>query len=60
VPLLVIPGPLLAFSLWRWRDRDARLIFLASVVPQRWCCERIIQKSGSCSSLLSANDMKSA
>jgi hypothetical protein len=42
VPLLVIPGPLLAFSLWRWRDRDARLIFLASVVPQRWFYDSFI------------------
>jgi hypothetical protein len=36
VPLLVVPGPLLALSLWRWRDRDARLLFLCCVVPQRW------------------------
>ena len=36
VPLLVVPGPLLALALWRWRDRDARLLFLASVLPQRW------------------------
>jgi len=36
VPLLVLPGPLLALALWRWRDRDARLLFLASVLPQRW------------------------
>jgi hypothetical protein len=36
VPLLVLPGPLLALALWRWRDRDAWLLFLASVVPQRW------------------------
>ncbi len=36
VPLLVVPGPLLALALWRWRDRDARLLFLACVLPQRW------------------------
>ncbi len=28
VPLLVVPGPLLALALWRWRDRDALLLFL--------------------------------
>lgn len=36
VPLLVMPGPLLALALWRWRDRDARLLFLACILPQRW------------------------
>jgi hypothetical protein len=36
VPLLVLPGPLLALALWRWRDRDARLLFLACILPQRW------------------------
>jgi hypothetical protein len=36
VPLLVLPGPLLALALWRWRDRDAGLLFLAGVLPQRW------------------------
>jgi hypothetical protein len=36
VPLLVLPGPLLALALWRWRDRDALLLFLACVLPQRW------------------------
>jgi hypothetical protein len=36
VPLLVLPGPLLALSLWRWRDHEARFLFLCCVVPQRW------------------------
>lgn len=36
IPLLVFPGPLLAFSLLRIRDRDARFLFLMSVLPQRW------------------------
>ncbi len=36
VPLLVVPGPLLALALWRWRDRDALLLFLCCVMPQRW------------------------
>ena len=36
IPLLIIPGPLLALALWRWRDRDAWFLFLCSVMPQRW------------------------
>jgi hypothetical protein len=36
VPLLVLPGPLLAVALWRYRDRDAQLIFFSAIVPQRW------------------------
>jgi hypothetical protein len=36
VPLLVVPGPLLALGLWRWRERDALLLFLACVMPQHW------------------------
>ncbi len=36
VPLLIVPGPLLALAAWRWRDRDARFLFLASILPQRW------------------------
>lgn len=36
VPLLILPGPLLGLALWRWRDRDALLLFLCCVVPQRW------------------------
>lgn len=36
VPLLVLPGPLLALALWRHRDRDSWLLFLSAVMPQRW------------------------
>ena len=36
VPLLIVPGPLLALAAWRWRDRDARFLFLACILPQRW------------------------
>jgi hypothetical protein len=35
-PLLVIPGPLLIVALWRYRDRDALLLTILSVTPQRW------------------------
>jgi len=36
IPLFVLPGPLLALALLRYRDRDAWLLFLASLMPQRW------------------------
>ena len=42
VPLLVVPGPLLALALWRWRDRDAWLLFLSSILPQRWFYDSFI------------------
>ncbi|PYX90496.1 MAG: hypothetical protein DMG68_01720 [Acidobacteria bacterium] len=35
-PLLVLPGPLLALALLRYRERDAWLLFIASLMPQRW------------------------
>ncbi len=36
IPLLVLPGPLLLLTLLRYRDRDAQLLGLAALVPQRW------------------------
>lgn len=36
VPLLVLPGPLLALALCWYHDRDSRLLFLSSIMPQRW------------------------
>jgi hypothetical protein len=36
IPLFVLPGPLLAAALLRYRDRDAWLLFLGACVPQRW------------------------
>lgn len=35
-PLLVVPGVILIAALWRYRDRDALLLVLLSVTPQRW------------------------
>ena len=35
-PLLVLPGPLLALALLRYRDRDAQLLLLSALMPQRW------------------------
>jgi hypothetical protein len=42
VPLLVLPGPLLGLALWRYRERNAWLLFLASLVPQRWFFDAFI------------------
>ncbi len=36
IPLLVLPGPLLALALVRFRDRDALFLFLSALMPQRW------------------------
>jgi hypothetical protein len=36
IPLFVFPGPLLLFALLRYRDRDAWLLLLAAIMPQRW------------------------
>ncbi len=35
IPLAVLPGPLLLLALIRWREREARLLLLFSVIPQR-------------------------
>lgn len=42
VPLLVFPGPLLALALLRYRQPDARLLFLMAAVPQRWLYDPLI------------------
>jgi len=36
IPLLVLPGPLLAAAIVRYRDRDVWLLFLGACMPQRW------------------------
>jgi hypothetical protein len=36
IPLLVLPGPLLVLTLLRYKDKDARLLLLAALMPQRW------------------------
>jgi hypothetical protein len=36
IPILIFPGPLLALALLRYRDRDAWLLLLSSLLPQRW------------------------
>jgi hypothetical protein len=42
IPLLVVPGPLLALALFRYRDRDAWLLLLTSIMPQRWFFDTFI------------------
>ena len=42
VPLLVLPGPLLAAALLRYRERDAVLLLLMAVMPQRWFYDTLI------------------
>ena len=36
IPLLALPGPLLVLALVGYRDKDAWLLFLAALMPQRW------------------------
>ena len=36
IPILVLPGALLLLALLRYRDRDAQLLFLSALMPQRW------------------------
>ena len=36
IPLFVLPGPVLAAALVRYRERDAWLLFMAACMPQRW------------------------
>jgi hypothetical protein len=42
IPLRVLPGPLLALALWRYRERDAILLLLAAIMPQRWFFDAFI------------------
>jgi len=42
IPVLVFPGILVALALLRWRNQDARLLFLASLMPQRWFFDSFI------------------
>ena len=36
IPLFVFPGPFLLLALLRYRQRDAWLLLLAALMPQRW------------------------
>ncbi len=34
--ILILPGPLVVLAMIRWRDRDAWLLVLSSILPMRW------------------------
>lgn len=40
--ILVLPGPLILLALLRYRDRDAWLLLLSSLMPQRWFFDSFI------------------
>jgi hypothetical protein len=42
IPLLVLPGPLLALALFRYRSRDARILLLMAIAPQRWFYDSLL------------------
>ena len=42
IPILVLPGELLALALLRFRNRDARLLFFSAILPQRWFFDSFI------------------
>ena len=42
VPILLFPGPLLVLALLRYRERDAQLLLLMSLMPQRWFYDPLI------------------
>jgi hypothetical protein len=42
IPLLILPGPLLLLALVRYRNRDAWLLFLSALMPQRWFFDSFI------------------
>jgi hypothetical protein len=41
-PMLVVPGPLLLVALLRYPDRDAQLLLLSALMPQRWFFDSFI------------------
>jgi hypothetical protein len=42
IAIAVLPGPLVALALLRHRERDARLLLLTSLMPQRWFFDAFI------------------
>jgi hypothetical protein len=42
IPLLVLPGPLLALALLRYRQRDAQLLLVSALMPERWFFDSFI------------------
>jgi hypothetical protein len=42
IPMLILPGPILLLALFRYRDRDALLLVLTALMPQRWFFDAFI------------------
>ncbi len=42
IPLLVLPGPVLLLALWRYRTRDAWLLLLSAIMPQRYFFDTLV------------------
>lgn len=42
IPILILPGPLILLALFRYRDRDAFLLLLSALMPQRWFFDSFI------------------
>lgn len=42
VPLLVLPGPILLLSLFRYKHRDSWLLLFSALMPQRWFFDSFI------------------
>ncbi len=42
IPILVLPGALLILALLRYPNRDAMLLFLSALMPQRWFFDSFI------------------
>lgn len=41
IPLLILPGPLLALAALRYREKDARFLLLMALFPQRWAYDAL-------------------
>jgi hypothetical protein len=41
-PLAVVPGPVVLLALWHYRERDAQLLLLSALFPQRWFFDSFI------------------
>jgi len=42
IPIMILPGPLILLALCRYRERDARLLLLSALMPQRWFFDSFI------------------
>jgi hypothetical protein len=42
IPVMVLPGPLILLAALWYRDRDARLLLISGLMPQRWFFDSLI------------------